>query len=124
MPPPSHDRSELKQRQQELSRQLADILLSADSPVKDTAAFQKDWQQHRALCDRRPSLALLDGFIHLKGLKSLEHLDLGGTLIFDAGLMNLKGLNNLEFLSLRSSQITDAAVAQLQRALPNCEIEK
>ena len=38
--------------------------------------------------------------------------------------MHLKGLNNLELLSLRDTQITDAAVAQLQRALPNCEIEK
>ena len=38
--------------------------------------------------------------------------------------MHLKGLDNLELLSLRDTQITDAAVAQLQRALPNCEIEK
>jgi hypothetical protein len=38
--------------------------------------------------------------------------------------VHLKGLDNLELLSLRDTQITDAAVAQLQRALPNCEIEK
>jgi WD40 repeat protein len=60
MSPPSHDRSELKQRQQELSRQLADTLLSEDSPIKETSSYQQDWQQHQALCERQQSLALID----------------------------------------------------------------
>jgi WD40 repeat protein/formylglycine-generating enzyme required for sulfatase activity len=60
MAPSSDDRSELKQRQQKLSRQLADILLSKNSPVKEASTFQQDWQQHQALCERQQSLALLD----------------------------------------------------------------
>jgi DNA-binding transcriptional regulator YbjK len=60
MVPSSDDRSELKQRQQELSRQLADILLSENSPVKEASTFQQDWQQHQALCERQQSLVLLD----------------------------------------------------------------
>ena len=71
MSPLSHDRSELKQRQQELSGQLADTLLSQDSPVKKVSNYQQDWQQHQALCERQQSLALLDSKL-LEVLPSME----------------------------------------------------
>jgi len=41
--------------------------------------------------------------------------------IADAGLVHLKGLTNLEVLWL-GSNITDAGVAELKKALPDCEI--
>ena len=74
MSPLSHDRSELKQRQQELSRQLADTLLSQDSPIKKANNYQQDWQQHQAVCERQQSLALLDSKLLavLPGIEQLE----------------------------------------------------
>jgi hypothetical protein len=62
------------------------------------------------------------GLEHLKGLSSLEELDLGRTQISDAGLVHLKGLTSLEYLSLFRAQVSDAGVAELQKALPDCEI--
>ena len=44
--------------------------------------------------------------------------------ITDAGLVHLKGLTNLRLLSLKKTQITSAGIAELQKALPNCKIEK
>ena len=64
------------------------------------------------------------GLIHLKGLDNLQKLDLGGTQITDAGLVHLVGLTKLESLDLSRTKITDAGIAELQQALPNCEISK
>ncbi len=38
--------------------------------------------------------------------------------------MHLKGLTGLQTLELSNTKVTDAAVADLQKALPNCEISK
>ena len=46
------------------------------------------------------------------------------TKITDAGLVHLKGLTNLQELDLSRTRTTDAGVAVLQKALPNCKIEK
>lgn len=62
------------------------------------------------------------GLEHLKGLKKLKTLSLYDTQITDAGLDHLKGLTNLTFLSLGYTQITDTGAADLQKALPDCEI--
>ena len=64
------------------------------------------------------------GMVHLKGLTKLEALVLGGTKITDAGLVHIKGLTQLQDLGLQQTKVTDAGVADLQKALPNCEIEK
>ena len=40
------------------------------------------------------------------------------------GLVHLKGLTRLETLTLGGTKITEAGVAELQKALPNCKIEK
>jgi len=65
------------------------------------------------------------GLVHLKGLTNLRTLDLKTTLqITDAGLVHLKGLTNLQELDLEDTQATDAGIAELQKALPNCKIEK
>jgi len=42
----------------------------------------------------------------------------------DAELVHLKGLIKLETLDLSGTAITGAGVADLQKALPNCKIEK
>jgi Leucine-rich repeat (LRR) protein len=63
------------------------------------------------------------GLVHLKGLTTLQDLSLGRTEVSDAGLVHLKGLTTLQWLTL-PFQITDAGVADLQKALPSCKIEK
>ena len=62
--------------------------------------------------------------MHLKGLTSLQTLDLRGSQITDTGLAHLKGLTGLQTLYLRSTKVTDAGVAELKKALPNCKIYK
>jgi len=64
------------------------------------------------------------GLVHLKGLTGLQTLDLRLTKITDSGLVHLKGLVNLQTLGLRNTKVTAAGVADLQKALPNCKIEK
>ena len=59
----------------------------------------------------------------LRDMPELETLDLGGTQITDAGLVHLKALPNLQSLDLFGCpNITESGVAELQKALPNCEI--
>ena len=40
----------------------------------------------------------------------------------DAGLKTLADLRGLKKLDLGKTEVTDAGVAELQRALPDCEI--
>ena len=48
-----------------------------------------------------------------------------GTQITDAGLVQLKGLTKLQSLDLSGCEnITDTGIAELQKALPNCEISR
>ena len=64
------------------------------------------------------------GLVHLEGMTQLQSLHLPSTKITDAGLVHLKGLTKLEALGLAQTKITDAGVADLQKALPNCNISK
>jgi hypothetical protein len=59
--------------------------------------------------------------VDLRGLRSLQTLNLAGTLVTDAGLNELAGLKNLQVLDLGAMRITDAGVAELKKALPNCQ---
>ncbi len=59
-----------------------------------------------------------------KNLANLKTLYLTGTQITDTGLVHLKGLTGLKTLHLRRAQITDAGFAELQKALPNCQVIK
>ncbi len=63
------------------------------------------------------------GVEHLKGLTGLQTLDLQLTQITDAGLVHLKGMIKLQKLNLAFTKVTGAGVADLQKALPDCEIE-
>ena len=80
-----------------------------------------------------PQLQILDltdsqvtdaGMEHVEKLVRLERLFLDGTRVSDAGLEHLKGLTELRILQLYATQVTDAGVADLHKALPNCEIER
>ena len=65
------------------------------------------------------------GLRHLKGWPKLRALGFRVTKITDTGLMHLKGLTELRRLDLRFTEnITHAGVAELQKALPACEISK
>jgi len=61
--------------------------------------------------------------VHLKGMVKLEMLFLhGGRQITDTALVHLKEMTNLQKCSLLGTRITDAGSAELQKALPNCEV--
>ena len=64
------------------------------------------------------------GLEHLKGLTQLQTLWLNDTTISDSGLEHLKGLTQLCTLWLGGTKVSDAGVKKLQRALPNCEINR
>jgi len=64
------------------------------------------------------------GLVHLKELKNLTFLSVAYTQITDVGLVHLKGLTKLEKLELLGVKPSDAGVAELQKALPNCEITR
>lgn len=54
------------------------------------------------------------GLVQIEGLTSLTKLDLSGIKITDAGLLHLRGLARLEHLNLRDTRITDSGIAQLR----------
>ncbi len=65
------------------------------------------------------------GLVFLKRLEKLESLDLSRLPgVTDAGLEHLKGMTRLRTLRLYSTSVTDSGVSSLQKALPDCEIQK
>ncbi|MCY2987709.1 MAG: hypothetical protein NTY19_07585 [Planctomycetota bacterium] len=64
------------------------------------------------------------GLAHLRGLTQLRWLYLANTQVNDAGLEHLRGLTQLRQLFLGSTQVTNAGIADLQKALPNCKIDR
>jgi len=64
------------------------------------------------------------GLSKIKDFKGLTVLYLGEPKVTDAGLVHLKGTTQLRLLNTRGTMGTDAGIADLQKALPNCEIEK
>jgi Leucine-rich repeat (LRR) protein len=63
------------------------------------------------------------GLEHLKGLTSLNWIDLSHTQVTDAGLEHLKGLTSLNTLFLDERQVTAKSRASLRKALPSCRLE-
>lgn len=58
-------------------------------------------------------------------LKGIDELYLAEILITDKGLQHLESMSNLRVLYLaRCPSITDDGVARLQKALPECRIER
>jgi hypothetical protein len=58
----------------------------------------------------------------LAGLTRLRILWLSGTRISDAGLESLKNLKSLQIVHLTDTQVTSEGAAELQRALPGCQV--
>ena len=88
------------------------------------------------------------GLNNIKGLKNLRRLNLARTRVTDAGMVHLEGMTNLQTLSLTYTDIDDlglthikelknlktlrldkwtlfseTSIADLKKALPNCEID-
>ena len=64
------------------------------------------------------------GLVHPSGLTNLARLELDGTQVTEIGMMSLAGLTNLEQLDLIGSRVTYAGLAELEKALPNCDISR
>jgi mono/diheme cytochrome c family protein len=60
----------------------------------------------------------------VSGLVRLTYLNLYDTPITDAGLEHLKGLTRLRNLHLWQTQVTEAGALALQKALPQCDIDR
>lgn len=55
------------------------------------------------------------GLVCLRGMTTLNELDLDGTSITDAGLAHLGGLTNLKMLYLNETGVTDAGLVHVSR---------
>jgi internalin A len=64
------------------------------------------------------------GLKELARLKGLKELNLFGTKVTDAGLKELADLKELKELNLVGTQVTDPGVVALQKALPDCKIDR
>jgi hypothetical protein len=60
----------------------------------------------------------------IAGHPELETLFLGGSKITDAGLKDLATLKKLKLLNVANTQVSDKGVAELKKALPDCNIMK
>ncbi len=58
----------------------------------------------------------------LAGLKQLRILWLTGTKIGDGGLEHLKNVRSLQIVHLNNTEVTREGAAELERALPRCQI--
>lgn len=63
-----------------------------------------------------------EGIKHLANLGQLARLDLRATEITDESLVHLSKLKNLRILNIKGTKISAVGVAQLRKALPDCEI--
>ncbi len=64
------------------------------------------------------------GLSSLKKLTNIKYLNLYGTAVTDAGLERLTALKSLEKLYLWQTKVTDAGTAELQKKLPDLEINR
>ena len=64
------------------------------------------------------------GLAKIAGLSELRELILYSPKFTDRGMEYLAGLKKLRSLYLTDTQVTDEGIKNLQRALPNCKIER
>ena len=64
------------------------------------------------------------GLTHLGRLPKLHSLNLYGTNLTDAALVHLVGLKKLQVIYLNNTRITDMGLAELKKALPNCDFPR
>jgi hypothetical protein len=63
-----------------------------------------------------------DQLADLAGSKQLRILWLSGTNVGDEGIEHLKALRSLQIVHLTNTQVTREGAAELERALPRCQI--
>lgn len=63
-----------------------------------------------------------EGLADLLRLSRVDSLDLHGQPITDAGLLHVMRLRKLRRLNIKETQVTAKGAADLQQALPNCDI--
>lgn len=101
--------------------EVYNILLDGTKVTNDDLLCLQKLQQARVLTLN--STTITDtGLKHLETLERLEHLDLSNTQVTDGGLKHLKEWYNLRHLRLSKTHVTNAGVAELQKALPGCNI--
>ena len=64
-----------------------------------------------------------DGLSALVEMKKISFLHLGSTQVSDSGLPQLSGLTSLKDLKVTRTSVSAAGVADLQKSLPNTEIQ-
>ena len=64
------------------------------------------------------------GLKRVTGLTELHRLNLSGDKVTDEGLKELVALTKLRELFLSRTQVTDEGVAALQKAMPDCKINR
>jgi hypothetical protein len=81
------------------------------------------WLDLERNCKRTEDYISDAGLEHLKGLKSLEYLNLEWNRVTDAGLEHLKGLSNLRDVNLFFGNVTPTGVREMQKVLPRAKIK-
>ncbi|HEV3341171.1 MAG TPA: leucine-rich repeat domain-containing protein [Pirellulales bacterium] len=87
------------------------------APLRSLFGMKELWLNNTDITDAQ--------LVSLRGLTGLQRLVLRHNIrITDAGLQHLRGLRDLQLLDLRGTRVTDAGMAQLQAAMPNCQIRR
>ena len=95
------------------------------APVTDRGLKELAPLKHLRTLDLAVCLGVTDaGLKDVAGLKGLEELNLSYTGTTDAGLKRLAGVKGLRKLNLIGDRVTDEGVAELQKALLDCKIDR
>ena len=99
-----------------------DTLYLRDSPVTDKGLEGLKGLTHLKWIELKNVPITGSGLVHFKKLDRLESLWLQQSPVTDAGLRYLEGLH-LQHLEIEGTDITDAGVRRLRQALPGCNID-
>ena len=102
---------------------LQDLNLSF-TKVTDAGLVHLAGMNLKSLTPPKEAMTDLGLKYYLAAVERPSTLSLGKWKITDAGLVHLKGLTKLQELDLHNTKITNAGIADLQKALPNCQIRK
>ena len=95
------------------------------APLTDRGLKELAPLKHLRSLDLAVCLGVTDaGLKELGGLNGLEELNLSYTGTTDKGLKRLAALKGLRKLNLIGDRVTDEGVAELQKALPDCKIDR
>lgn len=106
-----------------LRRLAPEILEFRDVPITDAALAQIGELQgleELYLVNARITDA---GLAHLENLPKLKVLWLPGTQVTDRGMASIRRMKSIESLVVPSS-VSDQAIQELERSLPNCQVNR